>query len=200
MDDEQRRGWRVGHRGRDQMFYEEWHDGRWERMEIDGEMLTGRAHHVIYFTAPGHWGKFPAWAQGRRDEIIARIKSEFREPDYEYHEPGDTPPPATEPAPARAPVAPTPSPKRPVQGMGALLLAIVLFAAVGAATTWMTVRGVSTGVTTLPLKRATLRRPVVRTQEPATYWLSMTIYAGISVGAIGATAWLMRERRRLRRG
>jgi hypothetical protein len=38
------RGWRVGHRGRDQMFYEERHDGRWQWIELDGEMLTGRAH------------------------------------------------------------------------------------------------------------------------------------------------------------
>jgi hypothetical protein len=41
--------WRVGHTGRDTMFYEENHHGGWQRIAIDGEMLTGRAHHVIYF-------------------------------------------------------------------------------------------------------------------------------------------------------
>ena len=74
------RGWRVGHVGRDAMFYEEFRDGAWHRFEIDGEMLTGKAHHVIYFTTT----RFPEWTSERRDEIIRRIKSEFHAPDYEY--------------------------------------------------------------------------------------------------------------------
>lgn len=78
------RRWRVGHQGRDMMYYEEWNDGGWQRLVIDGEMLTGRAHHVIYFASPERWQSYPKWARLRRDEIIARIKSEFREPDYEY--------------------------------------------------------------------------------------------------------------------
>lgn len=79
------RRWRVGHVGRDMMFYEEWHDGEWRRINLDGEMLTGRAHHVIYFPSPESWQQHqPEWARHRRAEIIARIKLEFREPDYEY--------------------------------------------------------------------------------------------------------------------
>lgn len=190
------RTWRVGHRGRDQMYYEELVDGRWERIEVQGEMLMGRAHHVIYFASPAAWSQYPAWAQGRRDEIIARVKSEFREPDYEYH--GDE----ARQAPGDGQSSPLAKPTRRghrIQGMGALLLTIILFVAIGGATGWMTVRGLSTGLTTLPLKRATLRRPVARAEEPATYWLSITLYAGISVGAIGASAWLLRERRRLLR-
>ena len=74
--------WRVGHKGRDAMYYEEFAGGSWRRFEIDGEMLTGRAHHVIYFTST----HFPDWAAGRRDQIVARIKSEFRQPDYEHYE------------------------------------------------------------------------------------------------------------------
>jgi hypothetical protein len=74
--------WRVGHKGRDSMYYEEFADGEWRRFTVDGEMLMGRAHHVIYFTTT----RFPDWAAGRRDQIIARIKSEFRQPDYEYYE------------------------------------------------------------------------------------------------------------------
>ncbi len=72
--------WRVGHVGRDMMYYEEFCDGEWRRMPIDGEMLTGRAHHVIYIS----WLRFPDWAKGRETEIVERIKHEFREPDYEY--------------------------------------------------------------------------------------------------------------------
>lgn len=74
------RGWRVGHVGRDSMYYEEFRDGAWHRIELDGEMLVGKAHHVIYFGSLN----FPDWARERRDEIIARIKSEFHPPQYEY--------------------------------------------------------------------------------------------------------------------
>ena len=76
--------WRVGHHGRDMMYYEEWAGIAWRRLEISGEMLMGRPHHVIHFRSAPAWSAYPAWAHGRRDEIIARIKSEFRPPDYEY--------------------------------------------------------------------------------------------------------------------
>ncbi|PAW70615.1 MAG: hypothetical protein B9S38_07465 [Verrucomicrobiia bacterium Tous-C4TDCM] len=76
------KGWRVGHEGRDSMYYEEKHGGSWRRIRIDGEMLTGRAHHAIYFGSI----RFPDWAEGRREEIIGRIKSAFPKPDYEYDE------------------------------------------------------------------------------------------------------------------
>lgn len=75
-------GWRVGHEGRDSMFYEEKHGGSWRRIPIPGEMLMGRAHHVIYFASI----RLPDWAEGRREEIIVRIKSALPEPDYEYDE------------------------------------------------------------------------------------------------------------------
>lgn len=76
--------WRVGHTGRDMMYYEEKIDGTWQRIAIDGEMLMGRAHHVIYFKSATDWQRYPEWARHRRAEIIARIKIQFREPDYEY--------------------------------------------------------------------------------------------------------------------
>lgn len=77
--------WRVGHVGRDQIFYEEARLGGWERIEISGEMLMGRAHHVIYFPSPGEWReRYPEWARDRREEIIARVCSVCPAPDYEY--------------------------------------------------------------------------------------------------------------------
>ena len=78
------RTWRVGHRGRDMMYYEEKIGGQWEHLDLSGEMLMGRAHHVIYFAGAERWQTYPEWARHRRAEIIARIKSEFRAPDYEY--------------------------------------------------------------------------------------------------------------------
>jgi hypothetical protein len=77
-------GWRVGHIGRDGMYYDELRNGRWRRLRLDGEMLMGRAHHVIYFRNCAEWKSYPEWAQGRRDEIVDRIKTAFRMPDYEY--------------------------------------------------------------------------------------------------------------------
>lgn len=82
--EESRRPWRVGHRGRDAMYYEEEINDHWLRLDIDGEMLTGRAHHVIYFASRDQWQSYPEWARHRRAEIVARIKREFRKPDYEY--------------------------------------------------------------------------------------------------------------------
>jgi len=41
------------------MYYEELHGRSWHRIEIDGEMLTGRAHHVIHFASPGRWLGYP---------------------------------------------------------------------------------------------------------------------------------------------
>jgi hypothetical protein len=80
-----KRGWHVGHHGRDQMYYEEFVDGTSRRIPISGEMLVGRPHHVIYFASSEEWREYPEWARDRRDEIIGRIKSELREPDYEYN-------------------------------------------------------------------------------------------------------------------
>jgi hypothetical protein len=76
--------WRVGHQGRDSMYYEELHEGEWRRLELDGEMLVGRPHHVIYLGSKEAWKERPPWARDRRQEIIARIKSAFPVPDYEY--------------------------------------------------------------------------------------------------------------------
>ncbi len=77
--------WRVGHAGRDGMYYEEFRGGALRRLEISGEMLMGEAHHAIYFASPAEWEQYPDWARGRRGEIIARIRSAFPPPDYQHH-------------------------------------------------------------------------------------------------------------------
>ena len=76
--------WRAGHIGRDLMYYEEFHDGGWQRLTIDGEMQLGPQHHIIYFSSHETWKSYPEWARDRRDQIIARIKIAFPERDYEY--------------------------------------------------------------------------------------------------------------------
>jgi hypothetical protein len=195
MTTDARRGWRVGHQGRDRMYYEELRDGAWERLAIDGEMLMGRAHHVIYFASPEQWLRYPAWARDRRNEIIARITSEFREPDYEYYGLTATPsatPPVARSAPEPAPPAPPPPAARPVPrkpgsantGHRTLMIAVLVFFAVAAVMGWLVATGVARGETRLPLKQASLRRPVSRDSEPAMFWVSIGLYAALGTGAL----------------
>jgi hypothetical protein len=66
------------------MYYEEFHASKWRRLDISGELEMGRAHHVIFLGTREEWSRRPEWARDRRDEIIRRIKSVFRIPDYEY--------------------------------------------------------------------------------------------------------------------
>lgn len=194
------RGWRVGHRGRDCMYYEEWREGTWQRLEISGELLTGRAHHVIYFDSPQRWLEYPEWARHRRDEIIARIKGEFRQPDYEYD--GDVPHAAT-PSPGIAapdPTAPRPSHRTAatarsgrVKPNAALLIAVTVLLAVTMGMGWLVTSGLSKGETYLPTKRATQRRVVIRQEEPATFWASLGLYSALGAGTLGLAGWLVRE-------
>lgn len=79
------RRWMVEHRGRDSFVYKELVGGRLEQIDIDGEMLVGTPHHVLYIPNETEWDRrYPRWAQGRRREIVDRITSELRPPEYEY--------------------------------------------------------------------------------------------------------------------
>ena len=184
------RGWRVGHRGRDEMYYEELREGRWERIPISGEMLMGRAHHVIYFASPREWLAYPDWARHRRAEIIARVKSEFRPPDYEYVEDGPAPM-----APFATGAGSTTSPSQ----LRALAIAVTLLLAIAAGAGWLVQRGVASGETWLPLPHASQRRVVARAEEPATFWLAIAVYAATAAGTAGMSGWLALEGARLRR-
>lgn len=80
----------MGHLGRDELFYDEMIEGRWERIIIGGEMLCGgSSKHVVYFPSAEEWRKFPDWTHGRQEEITCRLKQGFVTPRYEYME-GDS--------------------------------------------------------------------------------------------------------------
>jgi hypothetical protein len=83
---DRRRGWRVGHQGRDSTFYDEWIDGGWERIVIDGEMQfsSDDPQHVIWFPTDDQWVDLPEWTHGRRDQILRRVQAELQPPRYEY--------------------------------------------------------------------------------------------------------------------
>lgn len=193
---EEARGWRVGHRGRDLMFYEEKVAGVWQRLEIDGEMLTGRAHHVIYFASPEVWRGYPEWARERRDEIVARVKSVFREPDYEYQTRGS----------ASGPVVTGPSVMEAHVGretvtwqQGAAMAAVILILiGVAGGMGWLVVQGISQGETKMPSKHASHRRVLKREEEPVSFWAALGVYGLVGLGSGVWAGWFVREAWRLR--
>lgn len=182
------RGWRVGHQGRDAMYYEELQNGSWQRIDISGEMLMGRAHHVIYFPSVELWQQMPEWARDRRDEIIARIKSEFRAPDYEYY--GDGAPSA----PAGNIPAVRGSARDQSGSVSQQMLALVAFVGVLLAFAgymgWNLMGGLDTQTVTLPIPREALQRPVLRDQEPMLFWFSMGIYFAAGAAALWVAGWM----------
>ena len=191
------RGWRVGHQGRDEMFYDEFINGNWERLRISGEMLMGRAHHVIYFASPQRWLDYPEWARHHREEIIGRIKSVFHAPDYEYLV-DDTRSARSGLVSSQKPGPFAGSAARPPRSLAVYAAIAVLFTITGLMG-WFVWRGVTSGETYLPIKNASHRRMVSRLKEPALYWVSIGAYSVAGAGALGLGVWLMREAFRLRR-
>jgi hypothetical protein len=78
------RGFWVTREGRDAIEYQELHNGKVERLTIDGEMMVG-APHVVYVPTAEEWQRtMPGWAQGRREEIIENVKRKLGTKNYEY--------------------------------------------------------------------------------------------------------------------
>ncbi len=182
--------WRVGHRGRDMMFYEEMIGGSWQRIDLDGEMLMGRAHHAIYFASAEQWQRYPEWARHRRNDILTRIKSEFREPDYEYQMETETIPQVSS-ATAVIPALPA---KEIVTGKqhAALWTVILILLVITSAMGWLVVRGIERDETVMPSKHASRQRTLSRNQAPASFWAALSVYTlvGLSTGA--GSLWLIR--------
>lgn len=182
-----RTGWRVGHRGRDMMFYEEYHDGEWRRIEISGEMLMGAAHHVIYFAGADGWKNYPEWARHRRDEIIARVKSRFTPPDYEYLERG------TVPAASVQVVAVSPARQRQD---GSIAPALLFLAFIAVVCFWFCARGIEAGEVRVSSKFSSGNSMVTKMEKPALYWTSIGVLAAFGTGSAACGAWLVFHRLR----
>ncbi len=178
------------------MYYEERHDGAWERIEVSGEMLTGRAHHVIYFASPEAWQRYPAWARNRRDEIIARITSEFRPPDYEYYGLDAHTPPSPASTIPNPPINRPPG-RRPPPGQRPLLIAVVLLLILAGGIGWFVTRSVARGETSLPVRFSGGHRHVVRAEKPVLFWGSLGVYLVIGVGAAVLGVLGLKESRKL---
>ena len=181
------RRWRVGHQGRDGMYYEEEVGSEWRRIPIDGELLTGRAHHAVYLASPEQWRQYPEWAHDRRDEIVARIRSQFRPPDYDYGDGAQAPVAAAIAQPAIAPPVSRPRSMRTLwsiaTGLAIAASALLLFA-------W---HGIDTGVTTWPSKRSSQQHEVIRATDPAQFWMSIGVYSGLGLLLGFGAGWLVRQ-------
>ena len=178
---EEGEGWRVGHRGRDMMFYEEKHGGQWLRLDIDGEMLTGAAHHVIYFRSAEGWKACPEWARHRRDEIIARIKSRFHAPEYEYHE-DERPASAYLATPVAAPV--------PSKKDGSILMPVAALLLIAAGAFWLAFDGVKDGEVRSMAKHQHSRK-LSRTGDTALFWTTISVLGVVGAGCTGFACWIV---------
>jgi hypothetical protein len=178
------------------MYYEEKIGGVWQRLEMDGEMLTGRAHHVIYFASAEVWRGYPEWARERREEIVARVNSVFREPDYEYQTWGS----------ASGPVVTGPSVVEAHEGRetvtwkqwSAMAAVILILIGVSGGMGWMVAQGISQGETKMPSKHASHRRVLTREEEPVSFWAALGVYGLVGLGSGVWAGWFVREAWRLR--
>jgi hypothetical protein len=73
----------------------------------------------------------------------------------------------------------------------AVLAALLLALAGGMG--WLVKTGLERDATWLPVKRASMRQPVLREAEPATYWLAIGVYSIAGLGAGGLALWMLRE-------
>jgi hypothetical protein len=187
------REWRVGHRGRDMMFYEEFRDNAWQSIDIDGEMLTGRAHHVVYFKSTEDWENYPGWARHRREEIVARIKSQFRPPDYEYFGDEPTVQPAAVPPPVPPPPLPSSPPPAATTAKGkpwAIILSVAFLLGFSAWMGWLVKDGLQQGVVRDVLRHHVTRMPPTRAGDPVRFWFLVGIYSIACAGTAGLGVWV----------
>jgi hypothetical protein len=79
-------GYWITAKGRVGFEYQERLGDKIERIIIDGEMMAVGPH-VVYLPTKEEWKKMPEWVQGRRGEIIGRVKDFLGNKHYEYDEP-----------------------------------------------------------------------------------------------------------------
>ncbi len=80
------KGYRSGHRGRDEVFYQELFAGATRELVIPGEMTVGGPH-LVYVPSDREWyEQMPEWARARKVEILSRMKEELGARDHEFVE------------------------------------------------------------------------------------------------------------------
>ena len=76
------RGWRLRCLGAGSWTYEEKRGDSWSGFVMPELTDYREPPHHLEVMCTARWSEYPEWTQGRRDEILARIRSELKEPDY----------------------------------------------------------------------------------------------------------------------
>jgi hypothetical protein len=87
------RGWRLEFGHGSSFRYGEFHQVEWREVGFGYRRLSGKGPRILIFIAPPQdWAQQPqeAWAKDRREEILARVKSELKPPRYAYSDDGIT--------------------------------------------------------------------------------------------------------------
>ena len=79
---ESKRGWRIKARGAGAFAYEEKRQGIWVGFTMDELTDYREPPHHLQIMCSARWSEYPDWAHARREEILRRIRSELKEPDY----------------------------------------------------------------------------------------------------------------------
>jgi hypothetical protein len=78
------RGFWARRKGRDSIEYQERRDRTIRRLEIDAEMMA-RGPHAVYVPTEDEWDStMPAWARGRRGEIVDNVRRALGTKNYEF--------------------------------------------------------------------------------------------------------------------
>ena len=77
-------GFWVTREGRDSIEYQELCDGSVRRLTIGGELRV-KGPRVVYIPTEAEWQQWqPAWAQGRREEIVEKVRRALGTKNYEF--------------------------------------------------------------------------------------------------------------------
>lgn len=88
-----RSGFHAGRRVGSHWAYEELHDGVVATLELPLEYV-GRGGYDIHIPSEHDWqANMPAWARGRRDEIVERLQKVFKRSQIHFDADGAAPPP-----------------------------------------------------------------------------------------------------------
>ena len=78
---DQKRGWKVKKEGNGNQKYLELDGNNWRSITFNCEMYSnGAPRHTIIISKD--WGTYPDWAQAKKNEIITRLRSVLKEPEY----------------------------------------------------------------------------------------------------------------------
>jgi hypothetical protein len=79
---EERRGWRLRCISAGSWIYEEKKGDAWSGFLMEEQTDYREPPHHMRVMSAARWSEYPEWMQGRRDEILGRIRSELKEPRY----------------------------------------------------------------------------------------------------------------------